>query len=153
MISITDQREAIQAVLQTIPDVKTVFLRRPKAIQPAQLPAVVFFPGRATYDRREDGALSLTIRREWTARIYAMEHMAGRPGDSEATAEPFLSAVPETLGAYLRLALDDGRVFDLELHSGGDGGVMALPYGDITYTGVEVRFFTKTETYLDPQSD
>jgi len=153
MISITAQREALKAVLDTVPGITHVFVRRPEAIQAAQLPAIVLVPGRASYDRHEDGALSLTVRREWTARVYAAQLMTMREGEAEAAAEPFLTAVPATLGAYLRLTDGSGQTFDLEVHNGGDGGVLPLSYSDIAYTGVEVRFFTKTEDYLDPKSD
>jgi hypothetical protein len=153
VITITEQREVLRTVLQDISGIDTVFLRRPPAIQRVQLPAIVFYPGRATYDRAEDGARSLTIRREWAVVVYAQEMMTGRHQEAEEAVEAFLTAVPEKLAKTLRARLDDGRVFNIDLHNAGDGGVVPLRYSDTDYAGAEFRVTVTTEDYLTPTTD
>jgi hypothetical protein len=150
MITVDEQRTALQPIFAAISGVTTALARSPKAIQARQLPLVYLSAGTARWDQQLYGSGDLAIRRTWEAHLFVREATTGREEEAESDAEPFLEVVPLALMAHPIVRLADGRAFDLILHDGGEGGIEALTYGQTDYAGIVFRFTTEISDSIEP---
>lgn len=142
LITVAEQRDALGAALTGLSGVKTVFKRRPNALQDSQLPALLLVPGEARHDHDLYEA-SLRIRRNWSMWLAVCQRGQGREYEAESQAEPFVERLAIAVAALPILMLDDGRGFTME--PTGDSCVRPLDWAGTTYAAVEQRFTTIVE--------
>lgn len=140
--TIAEQRTALGTVFENLPGIQTVFERPPRAVQSAELPAVLLFPGGETHTR-SDYDTQLKITRSWEAWMFVGRSGSGREFDTEKDVEPFLDALPILLSVYKKVLLPDRRFF--WLMPTGNSGPKFFDYNDQLYGGLTQMFQTTVE--------
>jgi hypothetical protein len=125
-------RNRIARMWAEINGVQTPFTEIPRALQQAQLPASVIFPGRATHDTKSLGEQMILETRTYKMVLYICEAAFGTTGQTEVQADPFFDAVLQHFTARPGLELDSEgaqqseSVLEAELPI--DNGLQVGPY-------------------------
>lgn len=126
------ERARIAAMCGAINGVQTAFPQIPRALQQAQLPAFVVFPGEATYDYVTLGEEMVLPSRVYNMILYLSEAEFETSGQLEINADPFFEAVETYFFARPGLELDSEGVNQSESQYRarllGDGGLQVGPY-------------------------
>lgn len=150
MPTITQMREALaEALKEQTPGIQKVFPRMPRALQDAELPALVVVPGECQYgDDYGQGNQSRT--RLWHIRLFAMNAGQGREMAAEAKADGLLDPVADVLSQMSSVVLEDGTCFSVRLRRDSSPGIM--PLADQAYAGVVYTIETEDEGYFPEES-
>ena len=124
-------RQRIAAMWGEINGVQTAFTQIPRALQDAQLPASVVFPGRATHSKDETEEF-IDETRIYRMVLYISNAGLGTSGQGQIEADPFFDSVLAYFTARPGLELNaegahqSASVLDAELLN--DGGLQVGPY-------------------------
>ncbi len=149
MPTLTETRDALAEALETVSGIQKVFARMPRALQDAELPALVIVAGECQYgDDYGQGNQSRT--RLWQVQLFAMNGGQGREMAAEAKAEALLDPVADALSQMSAVVLDDGTAFTVQLRR--DSGIVRLKLGEPEYAGVVYTIQTEDEGYFPEES-
>lgn len=119
--------------------IQTAFPNIPRTVQPAQLPAVIIFPGAATYDYDEYGENIVSETRKYRSLLLVSSALLGNEQTGEENVEPYFSRVRDYFAARPGLEDDtenEPHTVVVECHIVGDSGYVKAEYP--TGTGIEV---------------
>lgn len=139
-MSVDTTRPRIIAMWGQVTGVKKVFANIPRALNRAELPGVIVFPGESTYeDFASDLTLENRIYRSW---LVIDEALLGTEGQAEIDADPWFERVRSHFVGHPGLELDSTAppqdiVFDTTFE--GDSGFTIRPYGSKQYGVIEFR--------------
>lgn len=116
---------------QLIPGVVTAYKSIPRVILPAECPAVVFFPGEATFDLTTYGDNDGMETRVYRPTLFIRPAFMGIEEQVQEEVEPFFDRVRDYLLARPGLEIDGETepgeaVYDAALL--GEGGYQVIPY-------------------------
>lgn len=121
-------RERIAAMGETITGIEKTFARPPRVLQNAELPALVVFVGRSTYNLLSHGEQMNMDNRVYDVVLYAASAGDGTEGQSEEECETLMERVKAHYIATPGLELSGSSlsVYDTEML--GDSGIQYLRY-------------------------
>ena len=125
-------RLRIANMWQGITGVVTHYYQIPRALQDAELPGVVIFPGAATYDREILGEEMVLDTRVYEMVLYLSKAQFGTEGQLEVQADPFFDQVRDYFLARPGLELEaqgaqqSESAYDAVIL--GDGGLQVGAY-------------------------
>lgn len=132
-------RQRLADVEANIPGIRRAFVRRPRLIEPGDLPCFVNTPGASVYDLERFGEQMFDDVRRWTLRLYVAEVGADIEEKQEEACEVFIERVQAYLLARPGLELTSenaprGLIYDTTFR--GDSGPRRLAYVR-EYVGIE----------------
>lgn len=132
MSSMNVIRTRIAHMCGEISGVQTAFVNIPRTIKPAQCPASVVFPGRATHSKTDLGEQLIHEIRIYKIVLYVDMAQFGVEGQTELETDPFFDSFLQHFAARPGLELDSEgaqqsvSVLNTALQT--DGGLQVGPY-------------------------
>jgi hypothetical protein len=140
-------RKRIVNMWSNVTGVRTWFYQIPRKLLDAQLPAVVVFPGAATYDTDIEGEQIVIDTRLYEMCLYIERASLDTEGQGEINADPFFDAVRDYFLARPGLELDSEGAHQSESQFDsallGDSGLSVGPYplsGQDSPNYIQIRF-------------
>lgn len=125
----------------------THYYQIPRALQDAELPGVVIFPGAASYDTDSFGDQMVLDTRIYEMVLYLAKASFGTEGQLEVQADPFFDQVRDYFLGRPGLELDSEGATQSEAQYDsqllGDGGLQVGPYplaGADSPTYIQIRW-------------
>lgn len=138
----------VNVASETITGVVTFFEQIPYVLQDAQLPALVVFPGAATYDSKIEYGEQIDVDiRVYEMVLYISKALFGTQGQLQLEADPYFSSFRDAFNARPGLELPSqgaNQTYSvLQTAMLGDGGLQVGPYplaGQGSHDYIQLRF-------------
>ncbi len=105
-MSVATTRRRLVDMWSRINGVRTAYDNIPTVLQAAELPGLVIFPGKGTYNTDEQGDQTNVITRIYRMVLYLAEAPLNTEGQTQIEADPFFDAVPAHFSGRPQLTLD-----------------------------------------------
>lgn len=138
----------IAAMAALIPGIQTAFASIPRVVQDAELPAVVIFPGEATYDVDTFGDNDVVETRLYRILFLIQKAAYGTETQAQVAIEPFFNTIRDYFLARPGLELTGATLPQVVVYDSvmlGDSGYQIIGYPDAqsSYAAIEYRLSVK----------
>lgn len=127
-MTVQETTERIATLCGNIEGVRTAFTQIPRIISNAQVPAVVIFPGEATYDVTTMGEQMVLEPRIYRIVLFYAEAAFGTQGQSQIGIEPMFTRIRDYFLARPGLSLPDDASVIYDATMQGDSGFQLIDY-------------------------
>jgi len=142
-MSVVTTSARIAAMAALIPGITTAFPSIPRVVQDAELPAVVIFPGEATYDVDTFGDNDVVETRLYRILFLIQKAAYGTEDQAQVAIEPFFNTIRDYFLARPGLELTGAMLPQTVVYNAtmlGDSGyqIIGYPQGS-DYAAIEYR--------------
>ncbi len=143
-MSVVTTSARIAAMAQLIPGITVAFPSIPRVVQDAELPAVVVFPGEATYDVDTFGDNDVVETRLYRVLFLIQKAAYGTEDQAQVAIEPFFNTIRDYFLARPGLELTGATLPQTVVYNStmiGDSGYQIIGYPDqqSSYAAIEYR--------------
>lgn len=130
-MSVTTTTTRIAAMWRNVEGITKAFTDIPRVLLPVELPAVVIFPGAATYDTDAEGDNDVLETRVYQMNLYVEKAAFGTENQAQIKVNPFFDRVRDYFLARPGLELDDATLPQDVVYTAritGDSGFQIFEY-------------------------